>query len=271
MFVLFIGDIVGEPGKRAITSALPRICSSYPVDLIVANAENIADGKGITPDTAEELFSLGIHVLTSGNHAWDKPGIHDYIVNEPRLLRPYNYPAVMPGHGWHVVTTRRGSKVGILNLLGNLFMPSSLSCLFEAADEALANKPEDVKCVLVDVHAEVASEKIAMGWYLDGRVSGVIGTHTHVPTADERILPKGTGYLTDVGMTGCYDSVVGMDIAQSMKRLIDKQRVSLSVAEGKGTFYGVLLEIDEATGLCENIEHLKLDETETLRHRLCVS
>lgn len=270
MFVLFIGDVVGEPGKRAIASALPRICSSYPVDLVVANAENIADGRGITPDAAEELFALGVDVLTNGNHAWDKPGIFDYIVKEPRLLRPYNYPAEMPGSGWHVVTTRRGSKVGILNLLGNLFMPPSLSCLFEAADQALSNKPDDVKCVLVDVHAEVASEKIAMGWYLDGRVSAVIGTHTHVPTADERILPNGTGYLTDVGMTGCYDSVVGMDITQSMKRLVDKQRGPLDVALGNGTFYGVLLEVDEATGLCENIEHLRVEETETARHRLCV-
>lgn len=270
MLALFIGDVVGEPGKRAIASALPRIHSSYPIDFVIANAENIADGKGVTPETAEELFSLGVDVLTNGNHAWDKPEVIDYIVTEPRLLRPYNYPADAPGSGWHVITTAQGYKIGILNLLGNLFMPSSLSCLFKAADNALSQKPSDVKCVLVDVHAEVASEKIAMGWYLDGRVSAVIGTHTHVPTADECVLPKGTGYLTDVGMTGCYNSIVGMDINQSMRRLIDKESVPLNVAHGEGRFHAALLELDENTGLCLNIKRLQMRESEVTRHKLCV-
>ncbi|MDR9436948.1 MAG: TIGR00282 family metallophosphoesterase [Thiohalophilus sp.] len=270
MLVLFIGDVVGAPGKRAIASALPRIHSSYPIDLVIANAENIADGKGVTPDSAKELFSLGVDVLTNGNHAWDKPEVIDYIVTEPRLLRPYNYPAGTPGSGWHVVTTQSGAKVGILNLLGNIFMSSSLSCLFKAADNALAQKPSDVNCIIVDVHAEVASEKIAMGWYLDGKVSAVVGTHTHVPTADECVLPKGTGYLTDVGMSGCYHSVVGMDINQSMRRLIDKESVPLTIAHGEGTLHAALLELDEKTGLCVNIQRLKMREFELTRHQLCV-
>lgn len=270
MLVLFIGDVVGEPGKRAIASALPRLHSSYPIDLVIANAENIADGKGVTSDTADELFSLGVDVLTNGNHAWDKSEVIDYIATEPRLLRPYNYPVGTPGSGWHVVTSKSGARIGILNLLGNLFMPSSLSCLFKAADDALANKPSDVSCVIVDVHAEVASEKIAMGWYLDGRVSAVIGTHTHVPTADECLLPRGTGYLTDVGMTGCYNSVVGMDINQSMRRLIDKESVSLTVAQGEGTLHAALLELNEKTGRCIDIQRLRIKESEFPSHQLCV-
>jgi metallophosphoesterase (TIGR00282 family) len=270
MHVLFIGDVVGQPGRRAIASMLSRVRATHSLDLVVANAENIADGSGVTSETADELLSSGVDVLTNGNHAWDKPEAYEYILSQPRLLRPYNYPAGTPGSGWHVVTTASGDKVGILNLLGNLFMPASLSCLFKAADRALEQKPPEVKCVLVDVHAEVASEKIAMGWYLDGRVSAVIGTHTHVPTADERILPKGTGYLTDVGMTGCYDSVVGMNIEQSMKRLIDKEQTSLDVAHGEGTLCAAVLDIDEATGMCRKIQRIQMKESEVFRQKACV-
>lgn len=270
MFVLFIGDVVGEPGKRAIASALPCIHSAYPVDLVIANAENIADGNGVTSETADELFSLGVDVLTNGNHAWDKPEVVDYILTEPRLLRPYNYPADTPGSGWHVITTERGYRIGVLNLLGNLFMPSSLSCLFKAADNALADMPSDVKYIIVDVHAEVASEKIAMGWYLDGKVSAVIGTHTHVPTADECVLPRGTGYLTDVGMTGCYNSIVGMDINQTMRRLIEKESVPLSIAHGEGTLHAALLELDDKTGLCVNIQRLQFKESEIAQSQVFV-
>lgn len=261
MLVLFIGDVIGEPGKRAIASALPRLRAECPIDLVVANAENIADGKGITPETADKLFSLGVDVLTNGNHAWDKPEAFDYILSQPRLLRPYNYPPGTPGSGWCVVTAANGHKVGILNVLGNLFMPPLLSCLFQSADTALDHKPDDVKCVLVDVHAEVASEKIAMGWYLDGRVSAVIGTHTHVPTADERILPEGTGYLTDVGMTGCYDSIVGMDTKKFLQRLIGKQSGQLDVAHGKAELCAVLLTLDAQSGRCLRIKRIRLEES----------
>ncbi|MGD8743867.1 MAG: TIGR00282 family metallophosphoesterase [Granulosicoccaceae bacterium] len=262
MRLLFIGDVVGEPGRRAIAAVLPSLRKRYAVDLVVANAENIADGNGVTRATAGELFTLGVDVLTNGNHAWDKIEALDYIKTEPRLLRPHNYPEGTPGNGWHVVTTARGDKIGILNLLGTVFMPPNLSCPFAAADRALAHKPEDVKLVFVDMHAEVSSEKNAMGWYLDGRVSAVVGTHTHIPTADERILPGGTGYLTDVGMTGCYDSVVGMDTRTWLKRLVHKLPERLEVADGEATFCATLLELDEKTGRCRRIRRLQMNESE---------
>lgn len=270
MHVLFIGDVVGKPGVRAIAAALPYLFSIYKIDLVIANAENVADGNGVTPSTASELFGLGIDVLTNGNHAWDKEEAFDYIKSEPRLLRPHNYPPGIPGSGWYVTTTRQGRKVGILNLLGNIFMPSNLTCPFTAARQALANKPEDVRVVVVDMHAEVASEKIAMGWYLDGQVSAVVGTHTHVPTADERILPGGTAYITDTGMSGCYDSVVGLDTRKMLKHLIEKKSERLQVADGEGTLCAVMLDLDEATGRCREISRLRIDEsaTKTKGHEL---
>jgi len=260
MNLLFIGDVVGQPGRRAITNQLPTLRNRFKLDLVVANAENIADGAGITKKTANELFAAGVDVLTNGNHAWDKKEALDYITTEPRLLRPHNYPDGTPGTGWFVVTLGSGHKVGILNLMGNVFMHPHLACPFAAAERALAAKPDDVKMVLVDLHAEVTSEKMAMGWHLDGRVSAVVGTHTHVPTADERLLPRGTGYITDVGMTGCYESVIGMDTQKSLKRFVQKLPERFEVAEGLGTICGVLLDLDENSGLCRTITRLRVDE-----------
>lgn len=260
MNLLFIGDVVGQPGRRVIADQLPGLRQRLRLDLVVANAENIADGAGITKKTASELFAAGVDVLSNGNHAWDKKEALEYIVTEPRLLRPHNYPESTPGAGWLVVTTAAGHKIGILNLMGNVFMYPPLACPFAAADKALAAKPDDVRIVLVDLHAEVTSEKMAMGWYLDGRVSAVVGTHTHVPTADERILPRGSGYITDVGMTGCYDSVIGMDTQKSLKRFVHKLPERFEVAEGIGTICGVLLDLDESTGLCRNITRLRVTE-----------
>jgi len=261
MKLLFIGDVVGQPGRRVITRELPRLRERLRLDLVVANAENIADGAGVTARTAAELFDAGVDVLTNGNHAWDKKEALAYIAAEPRLLRPYNYPDGTPGAGWFVAETAKG-RVGILNLMGNVFMHPHLACPFTAADRALAAKPEDVKLVLVDLHAEVTSEKMGMGWYLDGRVSAVVGTHTHVPTADERVLPKGTGYLTDVGMTGCYDSVIGMDIEKSLTRLIRKLPERFDVADGPGTLCAVLFDLDVETGRCRHIQRLRVEEGE---------
>jgi metallophosphoesterase (TIGR00282 family) len=261
MNLLFIGDVVGQPGRRAIADQLPALRSRLKLDLVVANAENIADGAGITRNTAAELFAAGVDVLTNGNHAWDKKEAFDYIAVEPRLLRPHNYPDGTPGTGWFVATLASGHKVGILNLMGNVFMHPHLACPFTAADRALAEKPADVKMVLVDLHAEVTSEKMAMGWYLDGRVSAVVGTHTHVPTADERILPQGTGYITDVGMTGCYDSVIGMDTGKSLKRFVQKLPERFEVADGIGTLCGVLLDLNESSGTCRSITRVRVTET----------
>jgi len=260
MNLLFIGDVVGQPGRRAISDQLPTLRQRFKLDLVVANAENIADGAGITKKTANELFAAGVDVLTNGNHAWDKKEALEYITTEPRLLRPHNYPDGTPGTGWFVATLGSGHKVGILNLMGNVFMHPHLACPFAAAERALVAKPDDVKMVLVDLHAEVTSEKMAMGWYLDGRVSAVVGTHTHVPTADERLLPRGTGYITDVGMTGCYESVIGMDTQKSLKRFVQKLPERFEVAEGLGTICGVLLDLDEGTGLCRTITRLRVDE-----------
>ncbi len=262
MNLLFIGDVMGEPGLRAVRAHVARLRKQYGLGLVVANAENVAGGNGVTPETAEALFAAGVDVLTNGNHAWDKKEALEYIQTEPRLLRPHNYPDGTPGDGWYIARAASGHKVGILNLLGTTFMQPVLSCPFACADRALAQKPADVKLVFVDMHAETTSEKMAMGWYLDGRVSAVIGTHTHVPTADERILPQGTGFLTDVGMSGCYDSVIGLQTEKSLQRFVHKLPARFEVAEGEGTLCAVLLDLDEQAGRCRTIERLRLNESD---------
>ncbi len=259
MNLLFIGDVVGEPGLRALRAHLPGLRESMQLDLVIANAENVAGGAGITAQTAASLFDLGIDVLTNGNHAWDKREALDFIKREPRLLRPHNYPAGTPGSGWYVAKAGP-HRVGVLNLLGNEFMPFIVDCPFRVADETLAAKPEDVEIVLVDMHSESAIEKTAIGWYLNGRVSAVVGTHTHIPTADERVLPGGTAYITDVGMAGYYDSVVGLGIENSIKRLKDKLPAEWDTAEGPGTLCGVVIDIDEHTGKSRSIRRVALPE-----------
>lgn len=259
MNILFIGDVMGTPGRRALASHLPGLRDSLKLDLVIANCENVADGLGVTADTANELFGLGIDVLSNGNHAWDKQEALDYIRHEPRLLRPQNYPPDTPGSGWYVAQAGR-QRVGILNVLGTVFMHPTLGCPFRAADDALAKKPGDVKVVLVDVHAEATSEKTALGWYLNGRVSAVVGTHTHIPTADEHVLPGGTAYITDVGMTGCYDSVIGLGIDNAVMRLMHKVPAPWDTAEGKGTLCGVVIDVDEHTGKSRSIRRLALAE-----------
>lgn len=262
MKLLFIGDVMGEPGLRAVTAHVARLRKKHALDLVIANAENVAGGNGVTKQTAEALFAAGVDVLTNGNHAWDEREALDYIQGEPRLLRPHNYPPGTPGAGWFVATAAAGQPIGILNLLGNTFMEPRLGCPFRGADAALSSKPDEVKLVFVDIHAEATSEKMALGWYLDGRVSAVIGTHTHVPTADERVLPQGTGYLTDVGMSGCYDSVIGLKTEQSLQRFVHKLPARFEVAEGEGTLCAVLLDLDEANGRCRRIERIRLGESE---------
>lgn len=264
MNVLVIGDVVGLPGRRAVASHLASLRARYRLDLVIANVENIADGAGVTPETASALFACGVDVLTNGNHAWDKREALDYIAREPRLLRPHNYPEGTPGSGWIVVAAANGHKVGVLNLMGNVFMHPHLDCPFLCADRVLAHKPADVRVVLVDFHAEATSEKAALGWYLDGRVSAVVGTHTHIPTADERVLPRGTGYITDIGMAGCYESVIGLDIQKSLRRFVHKLPERYDVAEGPGTLCAVRLDIDEHTGRCRAIERLRLPEPAAL-------
>lgn len=259
MNVFFIGDVMGAPGRRALASILPGLRDSLKLDLVIANCENVDNGNGVTPETAGELLDASVDVLTSGNHVWDKRVALDYIRREPRLLRPHNYPPDVPGSGWYIAQADR-HRVGVLNLLGNVFMEPTIGCPFRAADEVLHQKPDDIKIVLVDMHAENAMEKAALGWYLDGRVSAVVGTHTHIPTADERVLPQGTAYITDVGMTGCYDSVVGLGIDNAVTRLMRKLPAPWDVAEGAGRLCGVVIDVDERTGKSHSIRRIALDE-----------
>jgi len=246
MNILFVGDIFASPGRRILADHLQDIIETNRIDLAIANAENSAGGFGITPAIAEELLALGLDVLTSGNHVWDKREIYDYLARQPRLLRPANYAAA-PGSGVLVRRARNGVECAVVNLQGRTYMPST-DCPFRKADQILAELDPAVKVKFVDFHAEVTSEKIAMGWYLDGRVSAVVGTHTHVPTADTRILPGGTAYQTDCGMTGPYDSVIGVDTGIIIQRFLTSLPVRMEAARKGAELHAVIVDVDEATG-----------------------
>jgi metallophosphoesterase (TIGR00282 family) len=244
--LLFIGDIFASPGRRIVADHLEDIVATNRIDLTIANAENAAGGFGITPAIAEDLFSLGINVITSGNHIWDKREVYDYFARQPRLLRPANYPDA-PGRGVVTVRARDGSECAVINLQGRTYMPST-DCPFRTADRLLSELPAEVKVRFVDFHAEVTSEKVAMGWYLDGRVSAMVGTHTHVPTADTRILPGGTAYQTDCGMTGPYQSVIGVETNLILQRFLTALPVRMEAARGGAELHSVIVDIDETTG-----------------------
>ena len=246
MKILFIGDIFGSPGRRIVADHVEDIVKSNEIDLAIANAENAAGGFGITPAIAEDLFALGLDVLTSGNHVWDKRELHDYLNRQPRLLRPANYPEG-PGHGTVTVRARNGVECSVINLQGRTYMPST-DCPFRKADWLLSQSDPAVKVKFVDFHAEVTSEKMAMGWYLDGRVSAVVGTHTHVATADTRILPGGTAYQTDCGMTGPYRSVIGVDTETILQRFLSGMPVRMEPAKHGAELHSVIVEVDEETG-----------------------
>ena len=255
MRILFIGDIVGEPGRRIVRDRAADILVQQRIDLAIANCENAASGFGVTPRLVDELLSTGIEVLSGGNHIWDRKEIFDYFPHQPRLLRPANFPDGSPGSGLFVGEARNGAGYAVLNLQGRTFM-TPIDCPFRAADRELARIPPGVKVVLVDIHAEATSEKQAMGWNLDGRVSAVVGTHTHVPTGDAHVLPKGTAYITDVGMTGPHDSVIGMDKEGIVKRFLDGLPARFAVAEGDIQMNTVLLDVDPETGHALSIERL---------------
>jgi metallophosphoesterase (TIGR00282 family) len=245
--ILFVGDIYASPGRRILADHLRDITGAQQIDLAIANAENAAGGFGITPAIAEELFAMGLDVLTTGNHVWDKREVYDYLNREPRLLRPANYENGVPGRGITVVKARNGVDCAILNLQGRVYMPAT-RCPFRAADELLAALAPEIKVRFVDFHAELTSEKMAMGWYLDGRVSAVIGTHTHIPTADTRILDGGTAYQTDVGMTGPYDSVIGVKKELIFERFLTSLPIRFETARGKPELHAVIVTVDESSG-----------------------
>ena len=244
MRVLFIGDIVGSPGRQIVRDRLADIVAQRKIDLVIANGENAASGFGITPRLADELLSMGIEVLTGGNHSWDRKEILEYMPHQPRLLRPGNFPEGVPGSGTFVGTANNGVKYAVLNLQGRVFM-TPIEDPFRKADCELAKLPGDVALVLVDMHAETTSEKVAMGWYLDGRATVVVGTHTHVTTADEQVLPQGTAYITDVGMSGPHGGVIGMDRQGITKRFLDGLPARFEVAEGDVQMNCVLIETDD--------------------------
>jgi metallophosphoesterase (TIGR00282 family) len=256
MKILFIGDIVGKPGRRAVRELLPWIVEECRVDLVIANCENAAAGFGVTSEIVEELYSYHIDVLTSGNHIWDKKEIVNFVEDYETLLRPANYPEGAPGRGSLVINTPCGISVGVINLAGRVFM-YPLDCPFRAADREIGKMKNKASVIIVDMHAEATSEKIAMGWYLDGRVTAVLGTHTHVQTADERILPGGTGYITDAGMTGPFDSVIGIRKESIMQRFLLQIPNKFDVAKGDARLQGVMVEIN-ANGRAAAIERVSV-------------
>lgn len=257
MRILFIGDVVGRPGREMLRTRLPVLRSQREIDVIIANGEN-AVGSGITPSTAEDIFAAGVDVITLGNHAWDKKEINDYLEDNPRIIRPLNYPAhheTPPGRGWTVFESPRGPVV-VINILGRVFLPIFPSCPFQAADEALAAAQEYSAVTIIDFHAEATSEKQAMGWYVDGRATAVLGTHTHVQTADSRVLPGGTAYISDAGMTGPINSVIGVKVGPAVRRFLTQRPVSYETADGPQILSGVLLDVDPATGKALAIERI---------------
>ncbi len=261
MRVLFLGDVVGKAGRQIFRRGLERLLAETEFDLVMANVENAAAGFGITPDIADKFFTWGVDVLTSGNHIWDKREIMSYLVREPRLLRPVNYPPGCPGSGSYVARTPSGVPVAVLNLQGRVFMPT-IDCPFQAADREVIRLKAQARVVVVDIHAEATSEKIAMGWYLDGKVAAVVGTHTHIPTADERVLPDGTAYITDVGMCGAFDSIIGVETEASLSRFLKAIPTKFEVAKANPCLNAVAIDIDETRGLARSIERLRLTEAE---------
>lgn len=257
MKVLILADVVARPGRIAVLERLQDLREQYEIDFAVMNAENVSGGFSITPPNAEELFKLGIDVMTSGNHIFDKSEVVDYIQKQPRLLRPANYPPNTPGKGVYVGESKSGVKVAVMNLMGRVFMPPC-DDPFRVANESINSLPEDVKVRLVDIHCEATSEKSAMGWFLDGRVSAVTGSHTHVQTADERILSNGTAYITDVGMTGSYNGVIGMDKDDVITRFTTVPAKRSDHSKGDVKICAVVIDIDEETGKAREITRLSL-------------
>ena len=262
MKLLFIGDIVARPGRDLLRKHLKALAAAHAVDLVIANGENAAGGNGITRDNANEIFGAGVDVITTGNHVWDKREALEFIVNEPRMIRPANYPEGTPGQGSYLALTRGGVKVGVVNLMGRVFL-NAIDDPFRAANREIARVKQDgAQVVFVDMHAETTSEKVALGWYLDGQVAAVVGTHTHVQTADERILPGGTAYLTDVGMTGPHDGVIGMDKTAVIARFVTGLPGRFEPATGDARLHGVTITTDPATGRATAIERVALTEAQ---------
>ena len=263
MNILFIGDIVGRPGRELIRVGLRALVDRYSLDLVIANAENSAAGFGITKDIGDTLLEWGVDVMTSGNHIWDKKEAMPYIAGEPRLLRPANYPAGVPGRGSYVAQTGDGRAVGVINVMGRVFM-LNIDDPFAVVLREIDAIRHRTRVIIVDFHAEATSEKVAMGWHLDGKVTAVLGTHTHVQTADERVLPGGTAYLTDAGMTGPHDSIIGMEKEPSLARFLNAMPSRFEPATGNPRLNGAVIEADDKTGRATRITRISFSERELL-------
>ena len=257
MRILFIGDIVGKAGRRAVEELLEKVISDYDADFTIANGENAAGGMGITPPIALEILGQGVDVLTSGNHIWAKKEILPFLSEERRILRPANYPARVPGRGAGVFKLNDGQKIGILNLEGRVFM-KPLDCPFRVAEREIESMRKETEMIIVDFHAEATSEKNAMGWFLDGKVSAVLGTHTHIQTSDEKILDEGTAFITDVGMTGPFDSVIGIRKEIALERLLTQISWKFDVATEDIQLQGVVVDVDPKTGRSTNIKRIRV-------------
>jgi len=256
MRILILGDVMGRPARRAVRDLVPSLIKQEELDLVVANAENAAGGMGVDIKSAKELLSAGVNVLTSGNHIWKKKEIYSYLDEHSHLIRPANFPAGAPGKGWHV-WRHNGFSALVINLQGRVFMPNHVEDPFRCVDEIIKQQGEQSPVVIVDMHAEATSEKNAMGWYLDGRASVVFGTHTHVQTADDRILPDGTAYITDVGMCGPFDSVIGMEKETVIRGFMTQLPRQFEVAEDNVVLQGIIVDVDEASGKARAIRRLR--------------
>jgi len=254
MNILFIGDIVGKPGRQAIFLLISSLIKDYNIDVVIANGENSAGGFGITPKIASNLFSYGVDIITTGNHIWKNKEIFKIIDTDANIIRPLNYPETVPGRGYLIFSKSNLPQISVINLMGRINL-AYIDCPFQSVDKLLCKL--ETKIIIVDFHSETTAEKVAMGWYLDGRVSAVVGTHTHIQTADERILSKGTGYITDTGMTGVRDSVIGMDKDKIIKHFLTRMPIKFEVAKGDLQLDGVVLSIDSETGKTLKIERVK--------------
>lgn len=258
MKILFIGDIVGSPGRKALKEYLPKLKGKFKPDITIVNGENAAAGKGLTKKVANEIFQTGCDIMTMGNHTWDKKDIFEFIEDEENIIRPANFPEGNPGKGY-VIKKAGNNKIAVINLQGRTFLPP-IDCPFRKADELIEKAGKETPVIFVDFHAEATSEKQAMGWYLDGRVSAVVGTHTHVQTADERVLPGGTAYVTDAGMTGPWDGILGMNRDVVIQRFLTNLPARFEVTEGREQCNGVIIDVNNQTGKSELIQRIHINE-----------
>ncbi len=257
MNILCLGDIVGRPGREALARLLPGIKKEHTINFVIVNGENSAGGSGIMPKHADEIFAAGVDAITLGDHTWDKKEIYPYLEASKQIVRPANFPEGAPGRGWIVLEASNGARVGVINLLGRTFMRYNVECPFKALDKILSEISSLTDVIILDMHAETTSEKVAMGHYASGRLSAVVGTHTHIQTADEKVLAQGTAYITDLGMSGPYDSVIGQNKDKILKRFLTSLPEKFEVAESSATLCGVVINVDEKTGRAKSIVRLQ--------------